>query len=287
MSAARHERLEVAGATLALWTVGSPEAPPLVVVHGGPGESHGVLRPWLDGLGSERRRIVYYDQRGCGASPLAEGAAPAGYLEHVADLERLRAHLGEASLDVMGFSWGATLTVAHGLAHPDGLGRMVLVSPPPHLSEPDDALGARIAEAAARPSVRAVLSELERRARNGEDEPLARFARRVAPVLSDPSRVSHLTPVEQNEAAVEAVARSMRDVDLRSELTRLRGRVRSLVVAGADDPISAASAPRLAERIGASSEVLASSGHAPFAEAPEAFLRVVGAFLDLAPRPPS
>ena len=79
MSIVRESSVPVDGATLHVVEVGPTTARPLLVVHGGPGDAHDVLRPHLDALASDETRVVYYDQRGCGRSPLASGTRPGGY----------------------------------------------------------------------------------------------------------------------------------------------------------------------------------------------------------------
>ncbi|HQZ11879.1 MAG TPA: prolyl aminopeptidase [Devosia sp.] len=96
---------------------GNPNGRPVVFLHGGPG---GGCKP------RHRRyydpaewRIVLFDQRGCGRSqPL--GAAHANTTQHlVADIERLRLHLGIDRLVVSGGSWGSFLGLAYSQAHPE------------------------------------------------------------------------------------------------------------------------------------------------------------------------
>ncbi|MCS7102178.1 MAG: prolyl aminopeptidase, partial [Burkholderiaceae bacterium] len=64
-------------------------------------------------------RIVLYDQRGAGNStPLGE--VTNNTTQHlVADLETLRDYLGIGRWLVFGGSWGSTLALAYGQAHPD------------------------------------------------------------------------------------------------------------------------------------------------------------------------
>ena len=99
------------------WEVcGNPNGAPVVFLHGGPGAgSAPAHRRFFD---PAHYRIVVYDQRGAGRSrPLGELA----YNETpmlVADLERLRAHLGIERWLVFGGSWGSTLALAYGIAHP-------------------------------------------------------------------------------------------------------------------------------------------------------------------------
>ena len=78
-------------------TVGSPGGTPAVYVHGGPGSgcTPGARRNFDPGA----YRAVLFDQRGCGRSrPLASDPGTdltTNTMDHlVADLERLREHLG-------------------------------------------------------------------------------------------------------------------------------------------------------------------------------------------------
>jgi proline iminopeptidase len=110
-------------------TVGHPAGTPAVYLHGGPGSGCGTgARALFD---PARYRAVLVDQRGAGRSrPLADepgtdlGTNTTAHL--VADLERLRAHLGIARWVVAGVSWGVTLGLAYAQAHPDRVRGMVL-----------------------------------------------------------------------------------------------------------------------------------------------------------------
>ena len=88
---------------------------PVVFLHGGPGSGASPAhRRFFDPAGY---RIVLFDQRGCGRS------TPRGELGHntteslVADIERLRLHLGIARWLVVGGSWGAALALAYAARH--------------------------------------------------------------------------------------------------------------------------------------------------------------------------
>jgi proline iminopeptidase len=94
---------------------GNPAGLPVVFIHGGPGSGASPAhRRFFDPAGY---RSVLFDQRGCGRS------APRGELRHntpdqlIADLERLRAHLGIARWLVVGGSWGAALALAYAARH--------------------------------------------------------------------------------------------------------------------------------------------------------------------------
>ena len=94
---------------------GAPDGLPVICLHGGPGSGMSAgHRQFFD---ATRYHIVQFDQRGCGSS------TPRGGLEHnttahlVADIERIRQHLGIDHWLVFGGSWGATLAIAYVAAH--------------------------------------------------------------------------------------------------------------------------------------------------------------------------
>jgi proline iminopeptidase len=95
---------------------GNPAGVPVVFLHGGPGG--GCLPHHRRFFDPSFWRIVLIDQRGAGrstpAAELAGNTTPA----LVADLERLRVHLGIDRWLVFGGSWGSTLALAYAEAHP-------------------------------------------------------------------------------------------------------------------------------------------------------------------------
>lgn len=108
---------------------GNPEGKPAVFLHGGPGGGCSPdHRRYFD---PERYRIVLFDQRGCGRS-LPHASAPDADLTHnttwhlVADIERLREHLGIERWLVFGGSWGSTLSLAYAQTHPGRVSELVL-----------------------------------------------------------------------------------------------------------------------------------------------------------------
>jgi proline iminopeptidase len=95
-----------------------------VFLHGGPGS--GVSPKMRRFFDPAHYRIVLFDQRGCGGStPHAELEANTTW-DLVADIERLREHLGIARWLVFGGSWGSTLALAYAEAHPERVVALVL-----------------------------------------------------------------------------------------------------------------------------------------------------------------
>jgi proline iminopeptidase len=95
---------------------GNASGVPVVFLHGGPGAgSTPDHRRFFD---PHFYRIIVFDQRGAGRSlphgEIVDNTTPL----LVADMERLRMHLGVERWVVFGGSWGSTLALAYGAAHP-------------------------------------------------------------------------------------------------------------------------------------------------------------------------
>lgn len=103
---------------------GNPAGKPAVFLHGGPGAGCSPkARQFFD---PAHYRIVLFDQRGCGRStPHAELADNTTW-HLVADMERLREHLGIERWLVFGGSWGSTLALAYAQTQPTRVSELVL-----------------------------------------------------------------------------------------------------------------------------------------------------------------
>ncbi len=95
-----------------------------LVLHGGPGSGCSpLLRRVFD---PARWRIVCPDQRGAGGSRPRGGTSHNTTGELLADLRRIRAHLGIERWVVVGGSWGATLALAHAADQPQAVAALLL-----------------------------------------------------------------------------------------------------------------------------------------------------------------
>jgi proline iminopeptidase len=103
---------------------GDPRGKPALFLHGGPGGGGDVnCRRFFDPSGY---RIVVFDQRGSGRSR-PHASLEANTTWHlVADIERLRTHLGIERWLVFGGSWGSTLALAYAETHPAAVSELVL-----------------------------------------------------------------------------------------------------------------------------------------------------------------
>jgi len=104
--------------------VGNPAGRPAVFVHGGPGAGAQPFdRRFFD---PARYRVVLFDQRGCGRSRAHASLEHNTTWDLVADMERLREHLGIGRWLVFGGSWGSTLSLAYAQTHPQSVTALVL-----------------------------------------------------------------------------------------------------------------------------------------------------------------
>jgi proline iminopeptidase len=118
-------RLALDGLHTMYWEqCGAADGVPVLFLHGGPGA--GITpthRRFFDPL---HYRAVLYDQRGAGKSTPAASLVDNTTRHLVADIERLREHLGVDRWILFGGSWGSTLALAYASAHPERVRALVL-----------------------------------------------------------------------------------------------------------------------------------------------------------------
>lgn len=96
---------------------GNRHGVPIVFLHGGPGA--GTAPTYRRFFDPSHYRIILIDQRGSGRST-PEAETEDNTTDHlIADLERVREHLNIDRWIVFGGSWGTTLALAYGQAHPE------------------------------------------------------------------------------------------------------------------------------------------------------------------------
>ena len=103
---------------------GAPDGIPVLFLHGGPGAGCAPAHRRM--FDPDIYRIILVDQRGCGRSePYAR--TEFNTTQHlIADCERLRAKLGIDKWALFGGSWGSTLALAYGIAHPEACNGFIL-----------------------------------------------------------------------------------------------------------------------------------------------------------------
>jgi len=106
------------GATMA-------ERPTLLVLHGGPGFDHSLMRPWFDRF-ADTHQVVYVDHRGNGRS---SGEPDTWTLPRWGDdIHALCRLLGIEKPVVLGLSFGGMVAMSYAGRHPDGPSKLVLAS---------------------------------------------------------------------------------------------------------------------------------------------------------------
>ena len=280
-----HETLTTSdGRTLAYRRAG---AGPILVCHpGGPGLSSRYLTD-LGGLG-ESFTLVLLDPRGTGGSD--RPADPGAYqLEHyVADLEELRRHLGLERMSLLGFSHGAIVALAYGVAHPDHVERLVVAGGAARFAE--EQLAAIDAGVARRenepwfPRAKAAL-DLESSG-SASDEELRQAMADMLPVYFhhyDERAERYAADVESDVPNGDAMRLWESEIfatfDLRSQLPSVAAR--TLVIAGDDDFVTGPTCAREVAALVPQAElvIVEECGHMLWVERPDVFVDAVVRFL--------
>ena len=103
---------------------GVQDGKPCVILHGGPGGAiNPTMRRFFD---PSKWRMALFDQRGCGKSRPNASLDDNTTWSLIADIERLREHLGVEKWCVFGGSWGSTLALAYAITHPERVESLVL-----------------------------------------------------------------------------------------------------------------------------------------------------------------
>jgi len=120
----RQDRFSSQRLNLAYAEWGDPDAPPLVLVHGGRDQK----RSWdrVAGRLSQTYRVIAFDLRGHGESDwVSDGDY--GVMDHVFDLASLVDHLGLARFTLIGHSLGGNITLRYAGLFPDQITKLVAI----------------------------------------------------------------------------------------------------------------------------------------------------------------
>jgi proline iminopeptidase len=117
---------------IAYETLGSQGAAlPIIAINGGPGLSHSymVQNDFWERV-AKNHLVVFYDQRGIGASKRVQPGAPQSMDAQVADLDAVRQALGLNKVAVLGDSYGGLVAMAYAAAHPEYVAKLILSDSP-------------------------------------------------------------------------------------------------------------------------------------------------------------
>ena len=254
----------------ALWYEDSGEGPPLVLIHAGIADS----RMWDGQVAAfaQRYRVIRYDVRGFGRSPM-----PPGPYSNVEDLHALLQTLGVERASLVGLSMGGGIALDFALEYPEMVDALVLAASGLGGFQWSDALKQDWAEEDAALEAGDLARAAEINLRMWVDGP-ARTPDEVDPAVRARVRemllaASHADDGEQQRLEPPAIAR----------LGEIR--VPALVIVGdRDQPDMLAVADRLAGGIaGARKVVVPGVAHMVNMERPEEFSRMVRDFLAARP----
>lgn len=103
------------------------ERVPLLALHGGPGIPHDYIENLAD-LASDTRRVILYDQLGCGRSDQPDDPSLWRVDRFVKELATVRRELGLERIHLLGQSWGGMLAIEYMLTQPEGIVSLILAS---------------------------------------------------------------------------------------------------------------------------------------------------------------
>ena len=248
--------------------VGPEDGVPLLCLHGGPGSTHSYFEP-LEQLGANGRRVVVYDQLGCGNSDRPDDPELWTLELFLDEVTTVREALRLERIHLLGTSWGAMLALEYVLNEPRGLVSLTLNAPP-------TAAETWAAEAA---RLRADLPDDETEA---EAEFERRYICRLDPVPASVERWRARRSREVYEtlwgpSEWEPTGR-LRDWDVRGRLREIG--VPTLITSGRYDVCTPALAKAAHAGIPDSQWVLfEDSAHMAFVEEPERFRAILMEFL--------
>src|SRR5579884_1313955 len=98
---------------------------PLLILHGGPGAPHDYLEN-LQALATPGRRVIFYDQLGCGNSDQPDDDSLWRVERFADELAIVRQELGLKLVHILGQSWGGMLAIEYALRQPEGVVSLIL-----------------------------------------------------------------------------------------------------------------------------------------------------------------
>jgi proline-specific peptidase len=256
----------------------------LLCLHGGPGSTHHYFEP-LERLAEGGRRVVLYDQLGCGGSDRPDDPELWTLELFLDEVVAVRGALGLERIHLLGSSWGSMLAIEYALTRPAGLVSLTLNSPPT-AAETWTAAARRLRDRLPEDVKRGLelpTGDPEREAADAE------FRRRHICRLEPPPACVERGLAGRNRQVYETLwgdsewnaSGRLRDWDVRPRLREIG--VPTLVTSGRYDECT----PRLAREAqrgipGAERVLFEESSHSAFVEEPERFRSVLTDFLERA-----
>ena len=272
--------LDTGDTTIYFELSGASSGIPLFVLHGGPGFDHTYLEVshvWTD-LG-ETRPVVLYDQRGTGQSSVQEEGDTCTLADQLADLESLQEHLGFDRVDILGHSWGGFLGMAYAARHPARIRRLILVnSEAPLLRDTVSLFEYTFPETVEQQ--KSVASAAELGDEGAAQESIEAYLSMLCYSQEKKDQwMAQMDPTIYRHNVYQSLSTDAKRFDLNPELAKLT--MPTLVITGRYDISIAPSVAFAIHKSLSDSQfvVFEESGHLPFFEEPEAFVREINKFL--------
>jgi L-proline amide hydrolase len=272
--------------------VGEGEEPgklPLLCLHGGPGACHDYLES-LDAMVDTGRRVIYYDQLGCGNSAIPESKPEMWTVPlFVEEVNVVRRALGLERIHLLGQSWGGMLAMEYMFTQPTGVASVTIASSPSSMIQWVEEANKLRQELP--PEVEAALQQHE--AAGTTDSPEYQeamnvfYARHVCRVIPNPEYVQRsFTKLGANPEVYMTmngpsefhVVGTLKHWDVRHRLPEINAP--TLVTSGRYDEAT----PIIAETVkngvrGAEWVLFEESSHMAHVEEAERYMQVLGAFI--------
>jgi len=266
-------------ATIYYEVLGSGDATPLIVVNGGPGFDHTyehVSSVWE--TFAKKRRVIFYDQRGTGRSPATKDQTYT-LADQISDLEDLRTHVGADRIELLGHSWGGYLVMAYAASHAEHIAHLIIVdSAAPKFKETIFLFDNVFPEGTERQQSLNFAEEMGDK--KAQDTDLREYFSMLfySPENRD-KFIATVQPSAYKRDINEAVVKDIERFDLNPELHKFK--CPTLVITGRYDiNVAPAVAYKIHQAIpGSEFAVFERSGHLPFFEEPDEFVRVTEQFL--------
>jgi proline-specific peptidase len=276
--------LEVSGGRVWYRSVGEGGTP-LLCLHGGPGFTHNYLEA-LEVL-ADRRQVIFYDQLGCGRADRPADPALWTVDRFVEELAQVRDALGLQELHLLGSSWGGMLAMQYVLDRQPELCSLVLCGSPASMirwvRDCDELLAAQPARVVrvirehesagftACPEYQAAILGFYR-------EHVCRLSPWPAGLERSFAEAGYEVYNTMNGPSEFTVTGTLRDWDIMARLGEIT--VPTLLVGGRYDECRPAHLEQMHQRIaGSQLAIIEDASHLCFAEQPQAFNRLVNAFL--------
>jgi proline-specific peptidase len=271
--------------------VGEREDPgklPLLCLHGGPGAAHDYLES-LAAMAETGRRVIFYDQLGCGRSATPPNPSMWTVELYVEEVNAVRAALGLDRIHLLGQSWGGMLGMEYALTQPPGLASLTIASSPASMRQ--WVTEANRLRSELPPEVQATLTKHEEAGTTSDPEyeaaSMVFYRRHVCRVDPWPEYVERtFDQLARNPEVYNTmngpnefyVVGTLKDWDIIGRLHEIR--VPTLVTSGRYDEATPLIAETIHSRIAGSEwMIFEQSSHMAHVEEPERYMRVLDTFL--------